>query len=341
VRGGWAGGYLPGGVSVASGRDGLMRCNGPAVVGRLPGMPGVYRFRDACDRVLYVGRAGVLRRRVASYWSDLGERDHLAAMVARIVRIEAVSCDSAHEAVWLERNLLETSLPPWNRTRGGQESAVYIRLDAGPVKPGLSLAFRAEPEDQARYFGPYLGSRRVRHAISALNRLLPLAGLGARLRGAERELARVRGFAGGDRMARIGSLTAILDRQPAAVNWAHDQLEQLRDRAARSLAYEFAARVQGEIEALGWVSCPQRATTMDAVNLTISGWSRDTLVQFQIRDGRLCGWSQRSSSLASAAPALASTPAAWRNFTQRNAELAANLTTGHPHTQPPRPQPTS
>jgi excinuclease ABC subunit C len=91
------------------------------------------------------------------------------------------------------------------------------------------------------------------------------------------------------------------------------------------LAYEFAARVQNEIAALSWVSCPQRATTMDAVNLTISGWSGGTLIQFLIRDGRLCGWSQRSSSLASAAPALASTPAAWRNFTQRNAELAANL----------------
>jgi excinuclease ABC subunit C len=266
----------------------------------------------------------VLRRRVASYWSGLGERDHLAAMVARIVRIEAVSCDSAHEAVWLERNLLETSLPPWNRTRG-QESAVYIRLDAGPVEPGLSVAFRAQPGDQTRYFGPYLGSLRVRHAVSALNRLLPLACTGARLGGAERDLARARGFADGDRTALIGSITAILDRQPAAVNWAHHQLEQLRDRAARSLAYEFAARVQGEIEALGWVSCPQRATTMDAVNLTISGWSRGTLTQFLIRDGRLCGWSQRSSSLAGAAPALASTPAAWRNFTQRNAELAANL----------------
>jgi hypothetical protein len=86
--------------------------NRPAVVGRLPSTPGVYRFRDARDRVLYIGRACALRRRVASYWSDLGERGHLAAMVARIVRIEAVSCDSAHEAVWLERNLLQTSLPP-------------------------------------------------------------------------------------------------------------------------------------------------------------------------------------------------------------------------------------
>src|SRR5690349_22645723 len=124
--------------------------NGPAAVARLPRSPGVYRFRDARGQVLYVGRASVLRSRVASYWSDLRDREHLAAMVARIARVEAVICDSVHEAAWLERNLLEDSLPPWNRTPGGQETAVYIRMDAGPVRPGLSVAHRVEPAGQLR-----------------------------------------------------------------------------------------------------------------------------------------------------------------------------------------------
>jgi excinuclease ABC subunit C len=322
---GQRGGYLPGDSSPAGAPSGLMRRNGPAVLGRLPCTPGVYRFRDGRDRVLYIGRASVLRSRVASYWSDLRERDHLAAMVARIARIEAVSCDSAHEAAWLERNLLETSLPPWNRTPGGQESAVYIRMDSGPVTPGLSVAFRARPAEQVRYFGPYLGSLRVRQAASALHRILPLTYAGDRLRGAERDLARARGVAGDDRTALIGSITAILERQPAAVSWAQSQLEQLRDRAASVLAYEFAARVQADIEALSWVSCPQRVTTMDAANLTISGWSRGELVLFLIRDGRLCGWSQRSCGLTSVTQALSATPAAWRDFTQRNAELGRVL----------------
>lgn len=61
--------------------------------------------------VLYIGRTTDLRHRVASYWSDLGDRDHLARMVRRVGRIEAVSCDSQHEAAWLGRNLLETALP--------------------------------------------------------------------------------------------------------------------------------------------------------------------------------------------------------------------------------------
>jgi excinuclease ABC subunit C len=136
----------------------------------------------------------------------------------------------------------------------------------------------------------------------------------------------VRGAAGGDRAALAGSLTAILDRQPAAVSRAHRQLEQLRDRAAQKLAYELAARIQDEIGALNWVTCPQRVTTTDPANLSIAGWSGGILVQFQIHGGRLCGWSQRSCSHPGAIAALAATPGAWRDFTQRNAELAAGLT---------------
>ena len=302
-----------------------MRGNGPPAVARLPNSPGVYRFRDAGDRVLYVGRASALRSRVGSYWSDLRGRGHLAAMVARVARVEAVACASVHEAAWLERNLLEISMPPWNRTPGGQESSVFIRLDAGPAHPGLSVAYQVEPADQVRYFGPYLGGLRVRQAVAALHRIGPLCYAGTRLAGAERDLARVRGVAGADRTALAGALTAILERQPAAVSRAHRQLEQLRDRAAHTLAYELAARIQGEIGALSWVSCTQRVTTMAAANLTIAGWSDGMLVQFLIRDGRLCGWSQRSCSLPGATDALAATPAAWRDFTQRNAQLAARL----------------
>jgi excinuclease ABC subunit C len=272
-----------------------MRGNAPPAVARLPGSPGVYRFRDAGDRVLYVGRASALRSRVASYWPDLRDREHLAPMVARVARIEAVSCDSAHEAAWLERNLLQSSLPPWNRTPGGQESAVYVRLDAGPGNPGLTVAYQVEPAGQVRYFGPYLGGLRVRRAVAALHRILPLRRAADRPGGAEGDLARVRGVAGSDRAALAGSLAAILERQPAAVSWAHRQLEQLRDRAAQKLAYELAARIQDEIGALTWVTCPQRVTTTDAANLTIAGWSGGMLVQFGIHRGRLCGWSQQGT----------------------------------------------
>ena len=183
----------------------------------LPGGPGVYRFRDERGRVLYVGRATSLRSRVASYWSDLRDRGHLAPMVRRVARVEAVSCDSVHEAAWLERNLLEAALPPWNRTPGGQEVMVYIRLDDRAASPGLTVEPDVRPGAHLRHFGPYLGGLRVRQAVAGLDRILPLAGTGTGLRGARLDM------------------------------------ERLRGAAAQVLSFELAGRIQAELEALDWV----------------------------------------------------------------------------------------
>src|SRR5450631_3671221 len=138
-------------------------------VDRLPSAPGVYRFRGSGGRVLYLGRAVDLRRRVASYWGDLGDRWHLTTMVPRIERVEAVVCDSAHEAAWLERNLLERRLPSWIRTRG-EEVPVYVRVDGRPRSPGLAVVHHVEPAVGVRHFGPYLGSVRARLAVAGLDR---------------------------------------------------------------------------------------------------------------------------------------------------------------------------
>src|SRR6202034_4701430 len=124
--------------------------------------PGVYRFRDARAGVLYLGRAVNLRRRVASYWGDLGSRGHLASMVARIARVQALVCDSEHEAAWLERNLLERRMPRWNRTAGGQGGPVYMRLDLRPRSAGVKGVHAVNPAPGARYLGAHLGGPPVR-----------------------------------------------------------------------------------------------------------------------------------------------------------------------------------
>jgi GNAT superfamily N-acetyltransferase len=146
---------------VSTALSGRPQSRRPPVVARLPSEPGVYRFRDAGGRVLYVGRATTLRSRVGSYWSDLRGRWHLTRMVAQVARIEAVACGSVHEAAWLERNLLETAMPRWNRTPGGQENWVYIRLSRQPS---------ATPAGWAAF------ATRNAELAATLTRIAPLAG---------------------------------------------------------------------------------------------------------------------------------------------------------------------
>ncbi len=293
----------------------------------LPQAPGVYRFRDQAGRVLYVGRAISLRRRVPSYWGDLGDRGHLAPMVARITRVEAAVCDSAHEAAWLERNLLERRRPPWNRSVGGQESEVWLRLSASPRAPGLTVVRRPAPGD----FGAYLGGQKVRDAVSGLGRVLPLAYAGDGQAGTERDMARVRGASPGTRAELAQAIAAVLSRDQAAVAALRAELTARRDAAAVALAFEFAGRLQAELEALDWITGEQKVTRAQD-DADVYGWADGVLVCFEIRGGRMCGWRQRPCAAAAARRYLDRSPPAWVPFARRNAELAAQLRSGSPGT---------
>ncbi|MGY1615468.1 hypothetical protein ACI797_01860 [Geodermatophilus sp. SYSU D00691] len=291
----------------------------PSAVAALPAEPGVYRFRDDGGRVLYLGRAVDLRRRVGSYWGDLGDRRHLRRMVPRVARIEALVCDSAHEAAWAERNLLERAMPRWNRIPGGLEVPVRIRLDASPAAPRLHVVHDAPPRPGARCFGPYLGSRKVRLAVSALLRVHPLGYAGTGLSPSEREMARLRGAAGADPSQLAAAIAAVLDREPSAVAALRAELTARRDAAAGAQRYEAAARLQEELAAVDWVVAPQRVTAAGG-DEDVTGWAGDVLVRLRIRGGRLRGWEQRRG----ARPPEASS-GAWEPFVRRNAELAAAL----------------
>jgi excinuclease ABC subunit C len=280
---------------------------------RLPHAPGVYRFRDARGRVLYVGRASDLRSRAGSYWSRLGDRPHLAAMVAAVTRVEAVVCDSVHEAAWLERNLLEERLPRWNRSAGGQEVPVWITLDTG-ARPGLRVTHAGGD------FGPYLGGTRVRQAVGGLRRAYPLAYTAAGLSAAERDIAGLLRVGAGDRDGYAGALAAVLRREPAAVARARTVLAGLRERAAAGLAYEVAGRITAELRALEWVTSPQRVTDPTAGDHEVYGWAAGTQVCFTIRAGRVREWTQSARPAPRQPP-----PPGWADFATRNAELAAAL----------------
>jgi excinuclease ABC subunit C len=275
--------------------------------------------------VLYIGRAADLRRRVGSYWSLLGDDRRLSDMVERIARLEAVVCDSEHEAAWLERNLLEQKLPRWNKTAGGQEVPVWIRLSWQSATPGLSVVHSVHSSAEACHFGPYLGGHKVRLAASALHRVMPLAYAGHSLSGFEQDLARVRGVDPDTRHALVDMLIAVLDRVPVTVATARAALVRQRDGAAQNLDFERAARIQAEIEGFDWLVSAQRATVSEPQDVDVYGWADGILVHFRVQSGRLCTWRQRACTEVAAQPRVSITPASWAHFARRNAELAARL----------------
>jgi excinuclease ABC subunit C len=290
----------------------------PGEVRALPATPGVYRFRDATGRALYLGRAGDLRRRVSSYWGDLRDRPHLRRMVPRVVRVEAVSCDSEHEAALLERNLLDHAKPRWNRMTG-VESIVYIGLHH-------ELAAQYTAQGPGRVYGPYLGGEKVRLAVSGLNRVLPLAYAGARLGGFDRDMARVRGVAPGSQPAILATLAAVLGGDATAKALVQAELCARRDAAAGALAFELAARIQLELSALEWILAEQKVAGIDAdENAAVAGWAEGLLVTFELREGWIRAWRQRACGMDAAAAQVAATPSRWRAFADRNAQLAARL----------------
>ena len=297
----------------------------PAAVAQLPTCPGVYGFRDEGGSVLYIGRAADLRRRLRSYRTEQGDRPWLARMVSRVTRVEVAVCDSTHEAAWLERNLLERRRPRWNKAAGGKELPVAIRVENRRRGAGISVVHLPTPPDGARYFGPYLGGTRVRMAVAALQRQLPLAYAVEGLDGAGRNLARVLGVAEGDGEALLTTVVAVLERDPLAVAAVRAALVQRRADAARRLAFERAAECQAHLGAIVWIVAEQKAAMLTPQDLDIHGWADDVLVSFEIRACRLRRWRQRRCLEASARPHVAATPGASRGFANRNAAVTARV----------------
>jgi excinuclease ABC subunit C len=294
----------------------------PAAVAVLPTEPGVYRFRDSAGRALYIGRAGHLRRRVSSYWGDLRDRPRLRRMVPQIAGIEALVCASEHEAAWLERNLLEHRKPRWNRARGGQELPAYIRLDGSPTAPRLDPVFSVDPRPEVRFFGPYLGSRKVRAAVAALTRCYPLGYTATRLSPAERDMAAMRGVAPGDREMLVARIAAVLEGSGEAGAAALERLRVRREEASDGLLFEIAAAVQDEMEGLAWVVAPQRVTVEGPPSLKLAAQHEGLSVHFGIRAGRLSEWTQVASDEGVRHDPV---PSGWETFVKGNAALAARL----------------
>jgi excinuclease ABC subunit C len=137
----------------------------------LPDRPGIYIFKDAEGKVLYVGKAKSLRKRASSYLS----RDHeprLAAMVSEAVDLEYVVTDSEPEALLLENNWIKNKRPRYNVLLRDDKTYPYLKLTRDEY-PRIAFTRRIR-NDGGDYFGPFLPGGLARKAIKLVQKLFQI-----------------------------------------------------------------------------------------------------------------------------------------------------------------------
>jgi len=143
-------------------------------IAELPQKPGVYLFRDLKNRVIYVGKAKDLKKRVSSYFR---KKNNLAPdkkqMLAKIKKIEHIVVTDETEALFLEYSLIKKHRPDYNLIGKDDKSHAYIALTREEFPRIFILREKEKEKFSGRLFGPYLSSFAAKQALKILRKIFP------------------------------------------------------------------------------------------------------------------------------------------------------------------------
>lgn len=264
----------------------------------LPEKPGVYLMHDASGKVIYVGKAVVLKNRVRSYFRNLASHTpKVKAMVAKIAAIETIVTSSEVEALILECNLIKKYRPRYNISLKDDKTYPYLKVTMQEDFPRLYVT-RRQLRDGARYYGPYADAGAMHATVKLLRSMFPLRT--CRKMNPDRPclnyhikrcLAPCAGYISkADYHKMIKSICMVLDGRTTELE---RDLKQQMQEAADNYAFEEAARLRDQLQAVARLNEAQKAVTNNGGDMDIFGLGQDMTglcVQlFFVRKGKLIG----------------------------------------------------
>ena len=263
----------------------------------LPDSPGVYLMRDERGKIIYVGKAVVLKNRVRSYFRNLASHTpKIKALVAKVHDIETIVTDNELEALILECNLIKEHRPRYNISLKDDKSYPYLKVTLQEPFPRIYVTRRVL-RDGAKYYGPYADAGALHATVKLIRAMFPLRN--CRKMNVDRPclqyhikrcLAPCAGYVSREEYGKmIKAVCLLLDGRTGELE---KSLKTGMQEAAALYAFEEAARLRDQLQAVGRLNEQQKAVTGggDQDAIAIAQDATGACIQiFFVRAGKLVG----------------------------------------------------
>lgn len=263
----------------------------------LPNAPGVYIMHDASGKVIYVGKAVILKNRVRSYFRPASQvSPKVRAINAHVASIETIVTASEMEALILECNLIKKYRPRYNIDLKDDKTYPYLKITVGEAYPRMVLTRRVL-KDGARYYGPFADAGALRDTMKLIRTMFPLRhcrNMNAKRPCLQYHLHRCLAPCTGkvpvsEYRQMVDAVLLLLDGK---VTQLEKDLTAKMQQASDNLEFEAAARYRDSLLSLRKLAEKQKATTesgdRDVVGLAMDD-SGVCVQVFFIRSGKILG----------------------------------------------------
>ena len=265
---------------------------------KLPQKPGVYIMHDKDDKIIYVGKAISLKRRVTSYFRKTKKTQRILNMVALIDHFEYIVCDNEAEALVLECNLIKKNMPKFNVLLKDDKTYPYIKINVKAKFPDVYITRRVL-NDGARYFGPYPNSGAAKEMVEFIKTRFKIRQCKS-FKYKDRAclnyyIKKCSGPCMGyiseaDYRKRINQIISILDGN---VKDVEKELKNEMELASQKMEYEKAALLRDELYAVQAISQRQKVANISDNDIDVIGFAKNNekicVEVFYIRNSKMIG----------------------------------------------------